>query len=527
VPRLSACLIVKDEERFLPACLASLEGVADELVVVDTGSTDRTVELARAAGAIVDHFRWCEDFAAARNASLERASGEWVLVIDADERLDPSTRPALERALDDPSAQAWLVEVVSGDDVVAQLPRLFRRRDDVRFERAVHESVGGALAALGIALRPSGVRFWHDGYRPEVLADRDKHARNEALLERAVERDSGDLFARFKLASTLRARGDVGAALAQYEEASAGLDRLSADERRALPFAVRASLELVELAVTSGALGRAQDEAQRARRRWSERELGGEGWLTLACLALRMEAFDEAERAFESAHRWGTEGLDSVRWGSFTRRSRHEAARCALEAGRLDVAVERAHGADPGSEPGTVAVEVRAELRRGRLEEAFACFGRLLERAPEEPETMLLAGEISWWRGERAQALDLWSALAPGFVAPESLAARRARAWGLVAALADGHGDGVRRALDADAPIDVTTAAARLIAEITEERPPTIEPAFDRPALIVGVGRWLEELLQSGGLGAVERFAAGAARHAPRWPGLDRLVVRG
>ena len=73
--RITLCLIARDEERFLPACLASVRGAVDEIVVVDTGSADRTREIAAEAGALVVDFPWCDDFAAARNAGLARASG--------------------------------------------------------------------------------------------------------------------------------------------------------------------------------------------------------------------------------------------------------------------------------------------------------------------------------------------------------------------------------------------------------------------------------------------------------------------
>ena len=95
-PSITACLIVKNEERFLDKCLQSLQGTADQIVVVDTGSTDRTVEIARTHDAEIHHFEWCDDFAAARNFSLEKARGDWVLILDADEVLTPEGRKELQ-----------------------------------------------------------------------------------------------------------------------------------------------------------------------------------------------------------------------------------------------------------------------------------------------------------------------------------------------------------------------------------------------------------------------------------------------
>ena len=84
--RLALCLIVKDEAAMLPAFLANVSGLWDELIAVDTGSVDATAELLRHAGAKVLHRPWTHDFAAARNHSLDAASGDWILVLDADER---------------------------------------------------------------------------------------------------------------------------------------------------------------------------------------------------------------------------------------------------------------------------------------------------------------------------------------------------------------------------------------------------------------------------------------------------------
>ena len=94
-PNISACLIVKDEERFLGQCLSSLKGVVNQIVVVDTGSTDRTIEIAGEHGAEVHHFDWCDDFSAARNFALELARGDWVLIMVAVEVLTSRGRNGL------------------------------------------------------------------------------------------------------------------------------------------------------------------------------------------------------------------------------------------------------------------------------------------------------------------------------------------------------------------------------------------------------------------------------------------------
>ena len=103
---LSACLIVKNEEQRLPQCLESLRSLADEIIIVDTGSSDRTISIAKKYQARVFHFDWCDDFSRARNYAIAQAKGKWILVIDADEVLEQS-------------AIATLQEVMQRDDCLA------------------------------------------------------------------------------------------------------------------------------------------------------------------------------------------------------------------------------------------------------------------------------------------------------------------------------------------------------------------------------------------------------------------------
>src|SRR4051794_31087896 len=135
---VSLCLIARDEEANLPACLASAAGLAAEVVVVDTGSADRTREVAAGLGAKVVDFPWCDDFAAARNAGIDRASGAWIFWLDADDPLDPPNRDRLRDLLAGLRDEhvGYLMTCVSpsaaGVAAVDHL-RLFRNRPDVRW----------------------------------------------------------------------------------------------------------------------------------------------------------------------------------------------------------------------------------------------------------------------------------------------------------------------------------------------------------------------------------------------------------
>ena len=204
--RLTLCLIVKDEADMLPDFLASVSGLWDELIAVDTGSRDATAELLRQAGAKVLHHPWTHDFAVARNHSLDAASGDWILVLDADERCSPEfvteARALLCRA--DVGAATVQMRNVREDGHVheARLLRMFRRSDAVRYRHAIHEDVAETLwpvlAARGQQLVHLSASVEHLGYARSVAAARGKKERDLAILDASLQRDPDDLYLHFK-----------------------------------------------------------------------------------------------------------------------------------------------------------------------------------------------------------------------------------------------------------------------------------------------------------------------------------------
>jgi len=214
--RISLCMIVRDEAALLPGCLASARAAVDEFVVVDTGSKDGTQALTR-----VVEFPWCDDFAAARNRSLELASGDWVLVLDADERLldAAGARARLEAfAASHPDAAGQVVLTNLGAEPSrALLTRFFPRRPEWRYAGRIHERIlrAGAEPRRG----PTGVEIEHHGYRPEIVAARGKLARNARLLEREIEEHPRDAYLHYQLGRTRALAGEHPRALQAFEEA--------------------------------------------------------------------------------------------------------------------------------------------------------------------------------------------------------------------------------------------------------------------------------------------------------------------
>jgi Tfp pilus assembly protein PilF len=223
---LSVCLIVKNEERFLGQCLASVKGLAHQIVVVDTGSADRTVEIAKEHGAQVHSFAWCDDFSAARNAALEHATGDWVLMLDADEELPLEQHAALRKLLHTPSVISWrlpLQDVGREAEGCSYVRRLYRNAPGLYYAGRVHEQVFTSIeerrAEWGLDTRLGDATLRHHGYTKDLTLERDKVGRNLRLLEQAVLETPGDtnLLMNYGLELTRSGRQEEG--LRQYRAA--------------------------------------------------------------------------------------------------------------------------------------------------------------------------------------------------------------------------------------------------------------------------------------------------------------------
>ena len=224
-PRLSVCLIAKNEERFLDGCLESIRGLADQIILVDTGSTDRTVEIARAHGAEI-HFRaWDNDFSAARNAALLHARGDWILVLDADEEVSKAHHSNLRALLTQANTIAYrlpLVDVGREDQGVSQVPRLFRNAPQQFYVSRVHEQVYASLELnrekWSMENRFGDARLLHYGYQTEVVKSRNKVQRNLRLLEQANEEYPNDVNLLMNLGLELWRSGQQGYGIGYYEK---------------------------------------------------------------------------------------------------------------------------------------------------------------------------------------------------------------------------------------------------------------------------------------------------------------------
>jgi len=225
--RLSLCMIVKDEEEMLPRCLAAVAPAVDEIVVVDTGSSDRTIEIAREFGATVIERAWSGSFAEARNASFDAATGDWLLFLDADEVLVAEDVGRLRALCSRTWREAFYLTEISytgelGDGTAATHTalRLFRARPEYRFSGRLHEQIADTLPThLPERLQATDVRIEHFGYLGAVRDAKEKSRRNVELLLRQRDESVPTPFLHFNLGSEYGAVGEPRMALAEFERA--------------------------------------------------------------------------------------------------------------------------------------------------------------------------------------------------------------------------------------------------------------------------------------------------------------------
>lgn len=232
-PRVSQCMIVKNEEKNIERALSWGKDIMWEQIVVDTGSTDRTVELAEALGAKVYHFPWIDDFSAAKNYAIDQAKGDWIVFLDADEYMDAEDTKELGGLL-------WDIErgnapyLVIYMDYVAQAKdgtltrignnmRVFRNRPDLRYVGRIHEYVekrGQEWEADDMLNGCKEMTIYHTGGTEEAFLETGKRERNIRLLKKELEERPDDVYMLKYLGNAYVSMGEDRLALEAYEKAA-------------------------------------------------------------------------------------------------------------------------------------------------------------------------------------------------------------------------------------------------------------------------------------------------------------------
>ncbi|MDI4644972.1 glycosyltransferase [Cohnella hashimotonis] len=230
---LSLCMIVRDEADTLGRCLASVNGVVDETIVVDTGSGDDTAAVARAHGAKIYDFQWTGSFAEARNYSLSKATGAWILWMDADEALEPRDADALRQDVRTSSRQKLLYAetlhyIGSGRPDPRRAYRMAQHRvfpsgSGYAFEGAIHERLirdGAPAADDAISLIPAIIH--HFGYMDDIRQLKKKRERNLLMLQKEKQSGCSDPWTDYHIAGELNGVGSYEDAFAAVNAAIAG-----------------------------------------------------------------------------------------------------------------------------------------------------------------------------------------------------------------------------------------------------------------------------------------------------------------
>jgi tetratricopeptide (TPR) repeat protein len=378
---LSLSMIVRDEAERLERCLSSVAGFVDEMVLLDTGSTDDTVAIAERCGAVVHHLSWPGDFAPARNAALTHVRGDWVLVLDADEVLTEQAREPLRQLMADPDL--LLINLLRHELGAAQAPysnvsRLFRRHPAISWSRRYHAMVDDSVAAelareprwrIADCLVPA---LLHDGYRPELLASGHKAQRLRAAMEAELAERPGDAYAAAKLGALEISEGRRERGLALLRQGLASCPADAHPER----YELLLHLALAEASPTAEALYRQALALPLPPR------LTLAAQLNLAALLMEQGA------------------------AAANNNSLAEAAALAMAA--AEAAPELALG---WRSLGLI------ERRRGRIGAAIEAYRRSLALEPDHPETqqnlavaLLLGGDIDGARAGFSRAIALLQA---------------------------------------------------------------------------------------------------------------------
>lgn len=224
---LSLCMIVKNEQENLPRCLDSVKDIVDEMIIVDTGSTDTTVEIANSYGAKIFYFPWNNSFSDARNYSLKFASCDWILLMDADDELEKADKQKVLELVKEDTADAYFFETVSylgdapGLEMMNNLnPRLIKNRKGYFFSNSIHEQIWSNILTVNPSAKilVKDIKVYHYGYLNKNIAAQNKRARNINLLMNELNNSPNYGFTLFNLGNEFFAMSENLKALEFYEK---------------------------------------------------------------------------------------------------------------------------------------------------------------------------------------------------------------------------------------------------------------------------------------------------------------------
>lgn len=224
---ISQCLITKNEENNIEYCLSHLKSIVDEQIVVDTGSTDRTVEIAERLGAKVFHFEWINDFSAARNYALEKAKGDWIIFLDCDEYFSEESVSSIKEIIKSASRvkevdgiMCELINIDQNKNVLSTMsnisPRIFINKEYLRFNNKIHEILTNKYnleSKISLVNASKILKIFHTGYDKKEVILKNKNERNTLLLQKELEENPRNAKLNLYYSKQLRAEEKYSEAL--------------------------------------------------------------------------------------------------------------------------------------------------------------------------------------------------------------------------------------------------------------------------------------------------------------------------
>lgn len=206
---LSLCMIVKDEADWIQRCLTSINHVVDEIIIVDTGSSDDTVDICKSHGAKVFPFTWNGSFSDARNYSLQKAEGDWILWLDADEEVNRKDAKILRDIMYFDDADVYSIHLINyygtqiNEHEVLEIehPRVFRNHKGYRFINRIHETLNVNSTMLANRIRRVPIKVYHYGYIDAVVEKKQKALRNLSMLKKELNENPSDPWLHYHMAS--------------------------------------------------------------------------------------------------------------------------------------------------------------------------------------------------------------------------------------------------------------------------------------------------------------------------------------
>ncbi|MGL4730417.1 MAG: tetratricopeptide repeat-containing glycosyltransferase family 2 protein [Clostridium sp.] len=232
---VSLCMIVKNEEEFLGRCLKSVEDLVDEMIIVDTGSEDNTVNIAKDFGADVYYYKWDNSFSNARNFSLSKATKDWILILDGDDEFEREDAEKFIEIVNNSNKEGHFFKTLSLNSEFDLKNysynlnlRLLKNNGEYEFHGAIHEQIKNKLKEIQYKdFQSNEIRIYHRGYIESVAKKQNKRKRNMTLIMEELKKDPFNGFYNFNMANEYCSLGDYKTALEYFEVAYKNIDLIN------------------------------------------------------------------------------------------------------------------------------------------------------------------------------------------------------------------------------------------------------------------------------------------------------------